>query len=240
MHAARLSRCGAGHRMGGLRAGVLQCQAWERCSVAACSLAARLERLVERVGALHVWPLCRTATGVPAPPTLPALASWLHLHVRAGNFMSSAGSLWRRVTCTACCCTRWLRRGRPRRRRLRAMTARTCAWRRCACCPPSSAGRSARVRGAEAASEGTSAFYDVAFCFRAQPPPPACEPACTCHIALLVAPHAAAGGSGVWRLLESGRPAAEAASLRPPAAWAEALFALDGWAWLGHLAHAVW
>ncbi|KAL4443390.1 hypothetical protein ABPG75_011127 [Micractinium tetrahymenae] len=48
-----------------------------------------------------------------------------------------------------------------------------------------------------------------------------------------------AGGSGVWRLLDSGRPAAEAASLRPPAAWAEALLPPDGWAWLAQLAHAV-
>ncbi|PSC75864.1 Armadillo-type fold [Micractinium conductrix] len=48
-----------------------------------------------------------------------------------------------------------------------------------------------------------------------------------------------AGGSGVWRMLDSGRPAAEAASLRPPDSWREALLAPDSWGWLAQLAHAV-
>ena len=53
-------------------------------------------------------------------------------------------------------------------------------------------------------------------------------------------PASAAGGSGVWRMLDSGRPAAEAASLRPPDSWREALLAPDSWGWLAQLAHAVW
>ncbi len=39
-------------------------------------------------------------------------------------------------------------------------------------------------------------------------------------------------------MLDSGRPAFEATSLRPPAAWAEAFLAPDAWAWLAPLAQA--
>lgn len=48
-------------------------------------------------------------------------------------------------------------------------------------------------------------------------------------------PAPAAGGSGVWRVLESGRPAAEASHLRPPASWRDALLAPDAWAFLAQL-----
>ena len=56
----------------------------------------------------------------------------------------------------------------------------------------------------------------------------------------LLVPPVAASGSGVWRVLESGRPAAEAAHLRPPASWRDALLAPGAWDWLGQLAQAQW
>ena len=51
-------------------------------------------------------------------------------------------------------------------------------------------------------------------------------------------PPSAASGSEAWRVLDSGRPAFEATSLRPPAAWAEAFLSQDAWAWLAPLAQA--
>lgn len=62
-----------------------------------------------------------------------------------------------------------------------------------------------------------------------------CCPALSC-IALPPPCRRAAGGSGIWRLLESGRPAAEAAALRPPPSWRDALLGPDAWAWLAQLA----
>ncbi|KAI7838545.1 hypothetical protein COHA_007688 [Chlorella ohadii] len=56
--------------------------------------------------------------------------------------------------------------------------------------------------------------------------------------AILGWPFSSASGSEVWRVLDSGRPAFEATSLRPPAAWAEAFLAPDAWAWLAPLAQA--
>ncbi|PRW50955.1 exportin-4 isoform X1 [Chlorella sorokiniana] len=56
--------------------------------------------------------------------------------------------------------------------------------------------------------------------------------------AILSWPFSSASNSEVWRVLDSGRPAFEATSLRPPAAWAEALLAQDAWAWLAPLTQA--
>ena len=55
-----------------------------------------------------------------------------------------------------------------------------------------------------------------------------------------VAHPTAARGSGVWHLMDSGRPAADAAPFRPPAAWRDALLAPDAWAWLAALSQTAW